>query len=240
MDDLIDFTPELRARALAIADSFVIGPIFTPPSVVSDREDGKKGTLMVPGSWGAGNWNTGAFDPETGTYYAFAHEIPRVYRLERATGPDAEMEYWSPNRDAPYIDGIPLTKPPWGRLTAIDLNRGEHVWTAANGDALSDHPLLRDLELPPLGVASRPAALVTSTLLFIGDGGNVFGGVQPEMWGTGFRAYDKGTGEVVWETELPSGVTGGPMTYVHEGAQHIVVAIGGRDAPPEWIALARR
>ena len=240
VDDLIDFTPELRARALAIADSFVIGPIFTPPSVVSDREDGKKGTLMVPGSWGAGNWNTGAFDPETGTYYAFAHEIPRVYRLERATGPDAEMEYWSPNRDAPYIDGIPLTKPPWGRLTAIDLNRGEHVWTAANGDALSDHPLLRDLELPPLGVASRPAALVTSTLLFIGDGGNVFGGVQPEMWGTGFRAYDKGTGEVVWETELPSGVTGGPMTYVHEGAQHIVVAIGGRDAPPEWIALARR
>jgi len=240
VDDLIDFTPELRARAVAIADSFVIGSIFTPPSVVSDPSGGKGGTLMVPGSWGAGNWNTGAFDPETQRYFAFAHEIPRVYRLERATGPEAEMEYWSPNRDAPYIDGIPIVKPPWGRLTAIDMSTGEHVWSVANGDALRDHPLLRDLDLPPLGIASRPAALVTRTLLFLGDGGDVFGGVQANMWGTGFRAYDKETGDVLWEMELPAGVTGGPMTYLHGGRQYIVVPIGGREVPPEWVALALR
>ena len=240
LDDLIDFTPELHAAALAIADSFVIGPIFTPPSVVRDGPGGKKGTLMVPGSWGSGNWNTGAFDPETGFYFAFAHEIPRVYRLAPAEGPEAEMAYWSPNREAPYIDGIPIIKPPWGRLTAIDMNTGEHVWSRANGDALRDHPLLAGLDLPPLGIASRPAALVTRTLLFLGDGANVFGGVQPNMWGKGFRAYDKGSGEVVWEMELPSGSTGGPMTYVHEGRQYIVVPIGGRDEPPEWIALALR
>ena len=120
------------------------------------------------------------------------------------------------------------------------MNRGEHVWSAANGDVLRDHSLLRGLDLPPLGIASRPAALLTRTLLFLGDGGDVFGGVQPNMWGPGFRAYDKATGDVVWETELPAGVTGGPMTYMFEGTQYIVVPIGGRDAPPEWVALGIR
>ncbi len=237
VDDLIDFTPELRARARALADSFAVGGIFTPPSVVSNAPGGKRGTLMLPGSWGAGNWNTGAFDPETGTYFAFAHEIPRVYRLERATDPASEMTYWSPNRDAPYLDGIPITKPPWGRLTAIDMSTGEHVWSVANGDVLRDHPLLRGLDLPRLGIASRPAALVTRSLLFLADGGDVFGGVQPNMWGRTFHAYDKATGEVVWETELPAGATGAPMTYLHQGRQFIVVPIGGRDDPPEWLAL---
>ena len=236
-DDLIEF-PGLAERARAVADSFVVGPIFTPPSLVIPVPGGKKGTLALPGSWGAGNWNTGAFDPETGTYFAFAHAIPRVYRIAEATAPGAEMDYWSPNREAPYLDGIPITKPPWGRITAIDMNRGEHIWMAANGDALGDHPALAGLGLPPLGIASRPAALVTGTLLFMGDGSNVFGGVQPNMWGRGFRAYDKGTGEVVWETELPAGTTGAPMTYVHENRQYIVVPVGGRVDPPEWVALA--
>ena len=239
-DDLIDFTPELRRRALALANTFVLGDIFTPPSVVSTAEGGKDGTLMLPGSWGAGNWNTGAFDPETGFYYAFDHAIPRVYRLEEATDSSSEMTYWSPNRDAPYIDGIPITKPPWGRITAIDLNSGDHVWAAANGDGLRDHPLLKDLDLPPLGIASRPAPLVTKTLLFLGDGGNVFGGVQRNMWGRGFRAYDKATGQVLWHTELATGVTGAPMTYMFDGTQYIVVPIGGRDDPPEWVALGLR
>jgi len=235
-DDLIDFTPEIQERALAIADSFVLGSVFTPPSIVAD-ELGRGGTLMLPGSWGAGNWNTGAFDPETGFYYAFAHSIPRVYRLEKTTDPDAEMPYWSPNRDAPYLEGLPITKPPWGRITAIDMNTGGHVWSVANGDGLRDHPLLKDLDLPPLGIASRPAALVTETLLFIGDGSDVFGGVQRNMWGRGFRAYDKATGEVLWNTELPAGVTGAPMTYMFEGRQYIIVPIGERNAPPEWLAL---
>ncbi|MDA1104543.1 MAG: FG-GAP-like repeat-containing protein [Gemmatimonadetes bacterium] len=237
VDDLIDFTPDLRRRALALADSFLLGGIFTPPSLVVGRTDGKRGTLSLPGSWGAGNWNTGAFDPETGIYYAFAHAIPRVYRLEEATDPESEMEYWSPGRDAPYLDGLPITKPPWGRITAIDMNTGEHVWSAANGRGPVDHPLLDNPELPDLGVASRPAALVTRTLLFMGDGGNVFGGVQRNMWGKGFRAYDKATGDVIWETELPTGATGAPMSYMHRGKQYIVVPIGGRDEPPEWVAL---
>jgi quinoprotein glucose dehydrogenase len=134
-EDLIDFTPALRERARELAKTFVLGPIFTPPSLVSDEPGGKQGTLMVPGSWGAGNWNTGAFDPDTGVYYAFSHDIPRVYRLAKANSADAEMDYWSPNRDAPYIDGLPIIKPPYGRIVAIDLNRGEHLWSAVNGVA---------------------------------------------------------------------------------------------------------
>ena len=236
MEDLIDF-PEIRDRARILADSFVIGPIFTPPSVVSDEPGGKKGTLMVPGSWGSGNWNTGAFDPETGMYYAYSHTIPRVYRLVQATDPNSEMAYWSPDREAPYLDGLPLPKPPWGRITAIDMNTGEHAWMVANGGGLQDHPALENMDVPPLGVASRPVALVTKTLLLMGEGGDVFGGVQSNMWGSAFRAYDKATGEVIWETELPAGVTGGPMTYMFGGKQYIVVPIGGSEEPAEWVAL---
>ncbi len=237
-DDLIDFTSALATRARDVANTFVIGPIFTPPSVVDETEGGTQGTLALPGSWGSGNWNTGAFDPETGYYYAFSHVVPRVYRLADATDqPATEMAYYSPNRDAPYLDGIPLVKPPWGRLTAIDLTRGEHAWVVANGGGIRDHTALRGLDLPRLGVASRPVALVTKTLLFIGEGGNVFGGIQPNMWGPGFRAYDKAAGYVVWETELPAGTTGGPMTYLFEGKQYIVVPIGGSDYPAEWVAL---
>ena len=217
VDDLIDFTADLEERAREIAAGFVLGPLFTPPSLVSDEPGGTDGTLALPGSWGSGNWNTGAFDPGTGLYYAFSHVVPRVYRLADASGEEnAEMTYYSPNRDAPYPDGIPLVKPPWGRITAIDLNRGELAWRVANGRGLRDHPALRGLDLPRLGIASRPVALVTATLLFIGEGGNVFGGIQDNMWGTAFRAYDKATGAVVWETELPAGTTGGPMTYLHE------------------------
>jgi len=237
-EDLIDFTPALRARARELAKTFVLGPIFTPPSIVSDEPGGKHGTLMVPGSWGAGNWNTGAFDPDAGLYYAFSHDIPRVYRLAKTNGADAEIAYWSPNRDAPYIDGLPIIKPPYGRIVAIDLNRGEHLWSAVNGDGPRDHPLLKDLRLPPLGTASRPTALVTGTLLFIGDGSNVFGGTHPSMWGRKFRAYDKANGTVIWEIELPAGTTSGPMTYLAKGKQYIVVPIGGRDEPAEWVALA--
>ena len=128
-DDLIDFTGELEEQARGVASRFVLGPLFTPPTVVSDEPGGTDGTLALPGSWGSGNWNTGAFDPETGFYYAFSHVVPRVYRLADASGEEnAEMAYYSPNRDASYLDGIPLVKPPWGRISAFDLNRGELVW----------------------------------------------------------------------------------------------------------------
>ena len=98
--------------------------------------------------------------------------------------------------------------------------------------------LLRDLNLPPLGYSSRPVPLVTASLLFLGEGSNVIGGTSGEyQWGTKFRAYQKSTGEVIWETDLGLGTTGGPMTYMHDGKQYIVVPVGDRQHPPEWIAF---
>ncbi len=239
-DDLIDFTPELARRAKEVASRLVLGPMFTPPSVKSTEPGGKIGTIANPGWWGAGNWNTGAFDPETGVYYAVSHTWPAVYHLSQPTEADATLDYavtGEEEDDYPLVDGIPIVKPPYGRITAIDMNRGEHLWMTANGDGPRDHPLLKDLHLPPLGIPGRGAPLVTKTLLFLGEGGDAIPGIREGMWGTKFRAYDKARGNVIWETDFPAGTTGAPMTYMYEGKQYIVVAIGGKKVPPEWVAL---
>ena len=256
-DDLIDFTPELRAEALEAVDSLVLGPLFTPPWPRSDDPAGKQGTLTAPGGWGAGNWHTGAFDPETGIYYAVSHTMPAVWSVVQTTASsDATLAWATPQGEAqrvptPRPHGLPITKPPYGRITALDLNRGELAWMTANGDGPRYHPLLRDLDLPPLGIPNRPAPLVTKTLLLIGEGSDAIIGTMcgegettdPEQdqswrWGRKFRAYDKATGAVLWETELPAGTTGGPMTYMHRGTQYVVVSVGGREHDPEWVALA--
>ena len=117
------------------------------------------------------------------------------------------------------------------------MNRGEHVWQVAVGDGPRDHPMLRDLDLPPLGIANRAAPLVTKTMLFIGEGSDAMLGVARGAWGTMFRALNKATGETIWEMELPAGTTSAPMTYLDNGKQYVVVAVGGRDYPAEWIAL---
>jgi quinoprotein glucose dehydrogenase len=237
-DDLIDFTPELRTQAREILKDYVTGPMYTPPSLFSDE---RKGTYFLPGNWGAGNWHTGAFDPETGIYYAVSHTLPGLYDLVLPTDQKATMKYVAKSRGrvVPTIDGLPLVKPPYGRITALNLNTGEQVWMAANGDGPRHHPLLKHLNLPPLGIPSRPAPLVTKTLLFLGEGSDAITGAleQPWGWGKKFRAYDKATGRVVSEMELPSGTTAAPMTYMVRGKQYIVVAIGDRKSPPEFVAL---
>ena len=134
--------------------------------------------------------------------------------------------------------GLPLMKPPYGRITAIDLNRVEHVWMVPNGDGPRDHPLLKGLNLPPLGHASRGAPLVTRTLLFAPDGDQINVRTPAGGGGTTFRAVDKATGKTVWGLDLGAGVTGAPMTYLHKGKQYVVAAIGGRDHPAEFVALS--
>ena len=254
-DDLIDYTPALKQRARTIAKQYVMGPVFSPPSVPS--EGGKKGTLVQPGAWGSANWNTGAFDPETGYYYAISQTLGPANRAARKqTDPRATMEYAdfepTPATDQPAsqappstvdaisIDGLPIIKGPYGRITAIDLNRGVHVWMRPNGDGPRFHPLLKDLNLPPLGYPNRPAPLLTKTLLFLGEGSDAISGTAGAdwTWGTKFRAYDKATGSVIWEMELPSGTTAGPMTYMVKGKQYIVVAVGARNHPSEYVALS--
>jgi quinoprotein glucose dehydrogenase len=144
---------------------------------------------------------------------------------------------------------LPLLKPPYGRITAIDLNKGEIAWMVPNGDGPRDHPLLKPLNLPPLGHPGRSAPLATRTLLFVGEGDSIMASTErtpkgmplsiaPGAGGRKFRALDKATGQVVWETEFPAGTTGAPMTYMFQGKQYIVVAIGSRERSAEYVALS--
>ena len=142
-------------------------------------------------------------------------------------------------RHIPGPQGLPLFKPPYGRLVAIDLNVGEILWTVANGDGPRDHPAIRDLDLPPLGQGGRAAPLVTETLVFLGEGANVGAAfLPPGSGGKMFRAYDKATGAVIGELELPGGTTAAPISYMADGKQYIVVAVGWDDMESEYIALA--
>lgn len=238
IDDLIDFTPELRAEAVGILDDFVYGPMFTPPTVKG--VDGKQGTILMPGWVGGANWGGAAVDPETGIMYIPSVTSPNVTALVPPPLPDSSDHRFIRGlpREVPMPGGLPLLKPPYGRLTAIDMNTGEHVWMRANGPGPRDHPAIAHLELPWLGQRGRPAPLLTRTLLFIGEGTEDALSILPIAGGKAFRAWDKRTGDVVWEMDLPAGTSGAPMTYLADGRQFIVVAIGDRDTRGRLIALA--
>jgi quinoprotein glucose dehydrogenase len=230
-DDLIDFTPELRAQALGLVAGYRMGPIFTPPSLIGGP-DGTGGTLMLPNAIGGANWEGGAVDPETGILYVGSHTSPGVIGLRPTDRERSDVAYWAGGRAPRMAGGLPVVKPPWGRITAIDLNTGEHVWMLANGATpaqIAEHPALAGVELPRTGKPSRAGLLVTKTLLFAGEG---LGG-DPV-----FRAHDKASGEIIAEIELPATQSGIPMTYMHEGRQYIVMAVGGRGFPAGLVALA--
>jgi quinoprotein glucose dehydrogenase len=220
-EDVIDFTPQVKAMALAAIEGYRIGPMFTPASMV-DPAQGTKGTLTFPGSGGA-NWEGGAVDPETGYLYVASatRTDTAVYGVMRPKPGETDIDIIGTPSVGPTVQGLPIVKPLWGRITAIDLNRGEIAWQVANGDtppAVKNHPLLKGVTIPATGSPSRAGILVTKTLLLAGEG---YEG-QPK-----FRAYDKKTGAVVWETDIPASQTGLPMTYLHRGKQYIVFAVRG-------------
>ena len=235
-DDLIDFTPELRKQALEVVSKYRIGPLYTPPSP-------NQGTIYMPGTVGGANWNGGAIDPETGILYVPSLRIPVIVELATPKNPASNLPYvrrgsgLDTNLQLP--NGLPVVKPPYGSVTAIDLNKGDLLWRVANGEGPRDHPALKGLNLPPLGTIGRPSPLVTRTLLFLGEGmGRGAVRIPPDGGGKTFRAYDKQSGKVVWETELPGGTTGAPMTYSVNGKQFIVVAVGWEGMPAELVALS--
>jgi quinoprotein glucose dehydrogenase len=248
-DNLIDFTPELRKEALEIVSHYTIGALFTPPTV-RDEAGRNLGTIQMPGSGGGANWHGAAFDPETQRFYVPSSYSPFVADVVPGDPAFTDLRYVKGTRlwmGGPQ--GLPLFKPPYGRITAFDMQAGEILWQVPNGDGPRDHPAIRHLNLPPLGNPGRGAPLVTKTLLFAGEGSdanvvrNRIQPGQPLETGPGygepyFRAYDKVTGAIVAEIELPAATTGAPMTYMHGDKQYIVVAVGGLDAPPELIALS--
>jgi quinoprotein glucose dehydrogenase len=238
-DDLIDFTPELRAEALEIAKNYVIGPLFTPPSVVGQGPGATKGTIQLPGSVGGADWTGAGFDPVTGYLYVPSMTNPFIANLLPTTPDETNLRYRAGSRaliQGPR--GLPLTKPPYGRITAIDLSKGDIVWTVANGDGPRNHPAIAHLKLGPLGNAVRAAPLVTKTLLFVSEGDQINVRTPPGGGGNKLRAFDKATGDVVWETTLDAGTTGTLMTYMQKGKQYIVVAIGGAGHDGEFLAYA--
>ncbi|MDH3272280.1 MAG: pyrroloquinoline quinone-dependent dehydrogenase [Gemmatimonadota bacterium] len=238
LDDLIDFTPELRVEAEEILDDFVYGPMFTPPTVKG--AGGKQGTILMPGWVGGANWGGAAFDPETGVLYVPSVTSPSVTALVAPPVPDSSDFRYVRGlpREVPMPSGLPLLKPPYGRITAIDMNTGEHLWMRANGPGPRDHPAIADLDLPWLGQRGRPAPLLTKTLLFLGEGTESALSILPIAGGKAFRAWDKDTGAVVWEMELAAGTSGAPMTYLAGGRQYVVLAIGDRDTTGRLVALA--
>jgi quinoprotein glucose dehydrogenase len=227
--DLVDFTPEIEAAALEAVKDLRMGPMFTTSSLI-DAPDGTRGTLVLPHFGGGSNWEGGAADPETGMLYVASTTTSTVFAVNPA-GDRSDIRYLFVNGDAPHPLGLPLIKPPYGRITAIDMNTGEHRWMVPNGDTPDDiksNPALEGVDLPPTGKPSKALLLVTKTLLFAAEG---YGG------GPILRAYDKASGRVVAELPLPGVASGKPMTYMLGAKQYIVLAVG-KDHPAELVALS--
>ncbi|HJN46073.1 MAG: PQQ-binding-like beta-propeller repeat protein [Vicinamibacterales bacterium] len=245
VDDLIDFTPEIKAEAMEIVSNYRMGPLYTPPSLINDP-DGTKGTLVLPGWGGGSSWPGAGVDVETGVLFVPSLTLPIVASLAPGDPGAGNFDYMRVgNIYPPGPRGLPLVKPPWGQITAIDLNTGDHLWQRPLGGAPRDvreHPDLQGLGLDfsSMGQNGRPGALVTRTLLFMGEGGGVRGGVA-SLFGAGgpaFRAYDKRTGDELAEIVLPANPTGSPMSYMLDGKQYIAVAAATLETPAEIIALA--
>jgi quinoprotein glucose dehydrogenase len=248
VDNLIDFTPQLRAEALEIVSNYVLGPLFTPPSL--STENGSQGTIQLPGSQGGADVQGAAFDPETKILYI--PSITSAFVADIVPGDPSETDLLYMKGSRSWIAGpqsLPLFKPPYGRITAIDMNTGEHKWMVPNGVGPVDNPAIAHLNIEKLGVPGRPSPLLTKTLLFLGEGqtnqrpgGRIPANMPVEIatnsGGPMFRAYNKANGEVEWEIELDAGTTGAPISYLANGKQYIVVAIGDRLHDPELLAFA--
>jgi quinoprotein glucose dehydrogenase len=307
LNDLIDFTPELRAEAEKIVSRYQIGPLFTPPVV--SKWPGPLGTLLRPGATGGTNWAGGALDPETGIAYIPSKSLITSLGLVPADASRSDFVYASgtardPNAPAPAagggrggrgsasspgagsagapatttagapqrgglvgaggaaiseagapvaggggggrggeggpsltVQGLPLVKPPYGRITALDLNKGEIVWQIAHGDTpdnIKNHPALKGIEIPRTGRSGIVGVLITKTLAIAGEPGFV---TTPNGRGAYLRAYDKATGKDIGAIYMPAPQTGSPMTYMHNGKQYIVLAISGANYSGEFVAF---
>jgi len=233
IDQLVDFTPEIRALAVEAVRNHRLGGLFTPPML--SEENGLQGTIQRPAIAGGANWNGSAVDPETGLLYIpseNAFSVMHYYTPDPADGGNLNLTQGGFDTAPLMPQGLPLFKPPYSRMTAIDLNTGDHAWMQPNGDGdrYRRHPMLRGLNLPPLGGEGRGGPVPTKTLLISAlTAGGADGGPR-------LVARDKTTGVIVGSVDLPAGAIGTPMTYMHEGTQYVALTIGG--VVPELIALA--
>jgi quinoprotein glucose dehydrogenase len=262
-DDLINFTPELRAEALRRTARYQLGPIFTPPVV--SKIEGPLATLTLASAAGGTNWPGGSFDPETHIFYVPSQRSISALGLvppepgtsdlnyvqgsaltgaRRGGGAGAEVGGAGGNATAELtggsleIDGLPLVKPPYASITAINLDTGDTLWKIAHGetpDVVRNHPALKDKAIPRTGRAGNFGILVTKTLLIAGETGGVFTNEKGER-GALLRAYDKATGADAGAIFMPAPQSGTPMTYMLNGRQYIVLAISSATYGGEFVA----
>ncbi len=245
--DLIDFTPELHEKAKKIASYYKMGPVYTAPILA--KKGGPYGVINLPGYIGGINWPGGAYDPDTFTVYTYSQTnllttgsiIPNFdHKLGQFdyvhANPPADTAGIRPGNLT--VDGLPLVKPPYGRITATSMATGTQTWQVPHGetpDFIRNHPALKGVKIPRTGMIGKIAPLATRSLVICGD---------PDVYtdetgrkGARLRAYDKATGEEKGAVFMPAQQTGSPMTYMLGGRQYIVLAIGGRGVPSEFIAF---
>ena len=211
-ETLIDFTPQLRQEALQSIEKFDYGPLFTPPSL--------RGTIQFQGWSGGGEWHGASFDPDTGMFYIPSASAPIVVQLVEADPSQSNLTYMRGGATSVGgPQGLPLTKPPYGRITAINLNTGEHEWMVPHGEGIRQQIIdMGILDPGPVGGNSRTGPVLTKTLLFV---------AQSDGPRNLLRAFDKATGEIVHEIDLPLPPSGTPMTYMVNGKQFLSIAVGG-------------
>jgi quinoprotein glucose dehydrogenase len=268
LDDLVDFTPELHNQAKEIVSKYHLGPVFTPPSL--SKLEGPLGSLTIGTASGGTNWPGGSYDPETHMAYIYAcnacvepigmvaapkdvSDIAYIagtagkeVTIMRGPGENAGADSPRPpkKRTSQYVplnvDGIPLLKPPYGTISAINLDTGEIVWQIAHGetpDVVRSHPALKGMTIPRTGQETyNIGTLVTKTLIIAGEGQITTTADHPR--GAMLRAYDKKTGKEVGAVFMPAPQSGSPMTYMHNGKQYIVVAVSGGPYSGEYIAYS--
>jgi quinoprotein glucose dehydrogenase len=250
IDDLIDFTPALRSQAEKIVSHYRIGSLFTPPS--ASKWPYPLGTIMNPNGDGAGQWPGGAFDPDSNIFYIFSNisynptgEVPADPKmtdvgemLGNVTPPADDNSSDARTSLQMTVQGMPLMKPPYGQITAIDLNKGEIIWQVPHGETPDEvrlNPALKGLNIPRTGSRGKVGVLVTKTLVIAGDGTRTTG--DDGRKGAWLRAYDKTSGKELGAVWMPARVTGSPMTYAIAGIQYIAVPISGVGVPGQLLAF---
>jgi quinoprotein glucose dehydrogenase len=258
-DDLIDFTPALREEAKKVAANYIMGPMFTPPPV--STWPSPLGLLLSPVVTGGANWQGGSLDPETNTMYIFSNSGVQSLGLVKPETGRSDMDFVmgtarNPNAAPPAgrgggpgggggeggggltVQGLPLAKPPYATITALNLNEGTKVWQVAHGetpDNIKNHAALKGLTIPRTGRQGRIGVLATKSLVIAGEGG--FFTAPNGQRGAMLRAYDKATGNEVGAVYMPAPQTGSPMTYMLDGKQYITVSIAGPGYSGELIVF---
>jgi quinoprotein glucose dehydrogenase len=239
-EDLIDLTPEIHKEAIDTVAKYDHGSLFTPPS--------ERGTIQVPGVAGGGNWAGAAIDPETGMLYAGTYRLPFVVTVRKPRPGESSYDFVGEFRYLPGPRGLPLLRPPFGSIVAIDMNTGEHRWRIpiGRGELI---PSIQQLGIKErLGFPARSWALVTKTVMIVVQSGyfgaprlapggtrriNDLYNFDPHLW-----VYDKTNGEMLAEIALPANAIGAPITYLAGGKQYIAFPVGGGPLVEELIAVS--